>query len=44
MPDNFRKETLTLEVVGFRGVYNAILGRSCYVKFMVVPNCDAPGF
>jgi hypothetical protein len=38
MPDNFRKETLTFEVVGFRGAYHAILGRSCYAKFMAVPN------
>jgi hypothetical protein len=37
-PDNFRKETLTFEVVGFRGVYHAILGRPCYTKFMAVPN------
>jgi hypothetical protein len=37
-PDNFRKETLTFEVVGFWGAYHAILGRPCYVKFMVVPN------
>jgi hypothetical protein len=37
-PDNFRKETLTFEVVGFRGAYHAILGRSCYAKFMAVPN------
>jgi hypothetical protein len=37
-PDNFCKETLTFEVVGFRGAYDAILGRSCYTKFMVVPN------
>jgi hypothetical protein len=36
-PDNYRKETLTFEVVGFRGVYHAILGRPCYTKFMVVP-------
>jgi hypothetical protein len=28
-PDNFRKETLTFEVVGFRGAYHAILGRPC---------------
>jgi hypothetical protein len=26
-PDNYRKETLTFEVVGFRGAYHAILGR-----------------
>jgi hypothetical protein len=37
-PDNFPKETLTFEVVGFRGVYHAILGRPYYAKFMVVPN------
>jgi hypothetical protein len=37
-PDNFRKETLTFEVVGFRGAYHAILGWPCYAKFMVVPN------
>jgi hypothetical protein len=37
-PDNFRKETLTFEVVGFRGVYHAILGCLCYAKFMAVPN------
>jgi hypothetical protein len=37
-PDNFHKETLTFEVVGFRGVYHAILGRPCYAKFMAVLN------
>ncbi|CAN6251823.1 unnamed protein product [Urochloa humidicola] len=37
-PDNFRKETLTFEVVGFRGSYHAILGRPAYAKFMAVPN------
>jgi hypothetical protein len=37
-PYNFRKETLTFEVVGFRGPYHAVLGRPCYVKFMAVPN------
>jgi hypothetical protein len=37
-PDNFRKEILTLEVVWFRGMYHAILGRPCYTKFMAVPN------
>jgi hypothetical protein len=36
--DNFRKETLTFEVVGFRGAYHAILGRQCYAKFMAVSN------
>jgi hypothetical protein len=38
MPNNFDKETLTLEVVGFRGAYHAILGQLCYAKFMAVPN------
>jgi hypothetical protein len=37
-PSNFRRETLMLEVVGFRGTYHAVLGRPCYAKFMVVPN------
>jgi hypothetical protein len=37
-PDNFRKETLTFEVVGIRGAYHAILGRLCYTRFMAVPN------
>jgi hypothetical protein len=37
-PSNFRKETLTFEVVGFRGTYHAVLGRLCYAKFMAVPN------
>jgi hypothetical protein len=37
-PDNFRKETLTFEVVGFRGAYHTILERLCYAKFMVVSN------
>jgi hypothetical protein len=36
--DNYRKETLTFEVVGFRGAYHTILGRPCYAKFMAVPN------
>jgi hypothetical protein len=37
-PSNFRKETLTFEVVGFWGTYHVVLGRPCYAKFMVVPN------
>jgi hypothetical protein len=37
-PPNFRKETLTFEVVGFQGTYHAVLGRPCYAKFMAVPN------
>jgi hypothetical protein len=35
---NFRTETLTFEVVGFSGMYHAILGRLAYAKFMVVTN------
>ena len=35
---NFREEVLTFEVVGFWGAYHAILGRSCYAKFMAIPN------
>jgi hypothetical protein len=37
-PNNFHKETLTFEVVGFRDAYHSILGRLCYAKFMAVPN------
>jgi hypothetical protein len=37
-PYNFRKETLTFMVVGFRGAYHTILGCPCYAKFMAVPN------
>jgi hypothetical protein len=37
-PGNYRKETLTFEVVGFKGAYHTILGRPCYAKFMAVPN------
>ena len=37
-PSNFRKESLTVEVVGFKGAYHAILGRPCYVMFMAIPN------
>jgi hypothetical protein len=36
--NNYLKETLTFEVVGFRGMYHAILGRPYYAKFMAVPN------
>ena len=36
-PINFRRETLTFEVVGFQGAYHAVLGRPCYVKFMAIP-------
>ncbi|XP_039833055.1 uncharacterized protein LOC120693956 [Panicum virgatum] len=37
-PSNFQKETITFEVVGFKGSYHAILGRPCYAKFMAIPN------
>jgi hypothetical protein len=37
-PSNFRRETLTFEVVEFRGTYHAVLGRPCYAKFMAIPN------
>jgi hypothetical protein len=37
-PSNFRMETPTFEVVGFRGTYHAVLGRPSYAKFMAVPN------
>jgi hypothetical protein len=37
-PSNFRRETLTFEVVGFQGTYHTVLGRPCYAKFMAVPN------
>jgi hypothetical protein len=37
-PDNFCKETLSFEVVGFWGAYHTILEWPCYAKFMAVPN------
>jgi hypothetical protein len=37
-PDNFRKKTLTFEMVGFRGAYHTILGCPCYTKFIAAPN------
>jgi hypothetical protein len=37
-PANFRKETLTFEVIGFHGTYHAILGCPCYARFMAIPN------
>ena len=35
---NYRKETLTFEVVGFHGTYHAILECPCYVKLIAIPN------
>jgi hypothetical protein len=37
-PSNFKKETLTFEVVGFHDTYHSMLGRPCYAKFMAIPN------
>jgi hypothetical protein len=37
-PANFKKETLTFEVVGFHETCHAILRHPYYTKFMVVPN------
>ena len=37
-PTNYRMVTLTFEVVGFHGIYHAILGHPCYAKFVTVPN------
>jgi hypothetical protein len=37
-PSNFRKETLTFEVVRFRDTYHSVLGRPCYAKFMAILN------
>jgi hypothetical protein len=37
-PFNYRTETLTFEVVGFCGMYHAILGCPCYAQFMTIPN------
>ncbi|XP_066392535.1 uncharacterized protein [Miscanthus floridulus] len=37
-PSNYRTKTLTFEVVRFSRTFHAILGRSCYAKFMAVSN------
>ncbi|XP_066324200.1 uncharacterized protein [Miscanthus floridulus] len=37
-PSNYCKEVLTFEMVGFKGMYPAILGWPCYTKFMAVPS------
>ena len=36
-PTNFWKEVLDFQVVDFPSPYHALLGRPCYVKFLVVP-------
>ena len=35
---NFRKDTLTFELVGFHGTYHAIIGHPGYAKFVAIPN------
>jgi hypothetical protein len=35
---NFCTKMLTFKVVGFSGMYHAIIGRLAYVKFMTMPN------
>jgi hypothetical protein len=35
---HYRKETLSFEVVDFKGPYHAILRRPCYTKFMAIPS------
>ena len=35
---NYYTETLTFEIADFTDTYHAILGRSCYAKFMAIPN------
>lgn len=35
---NFHTERLQFVVINFPGSYNSIFGRSCYTKFMVIPN------
>ena len=37
-PTNYRMKTLIFEVVGFHGIYHAILGRPCHAKFMAIPS------
>ncbi|XP_066360984.1 uncharacterized protein [Miscanthus floridulus] len=36
--DNFCKESLTIKVVDFSGMYHALLKRPCFTTFMVVTN------
>jgi hypothetical protein len=35
---HYKKESLSFEVVDFQGPYSAIFERSCYAKFMAIPN------
>ena len=37
-PDNFRSEELIFDIVPFRSGYHALLGRTVFAKFNVVPH------
>lgn len=37
-PFNYRTETLTFEVVGFKRSYHAIMRQPWYVNFMAIPD------
>ena len=37
-PDNFRSEDLIFDIVPFRSGYHALLGRTAFAKFNVVPH------
>ena len=38
-PDNFRSEELIFDIVPFRSGYHALLGRTAFARFNVVPQC-----
>ena len=37
-PDNFRSEELIFDIVPFRSGYHALLGRTAFARFNVVPH------
>ena len=37
-PDNFRSEQLIFDIVPFRSVYHALLGRTAFARFNAVPH------
>ena len=37
-PDNFRSEDLIFDIVPFRSGYHALLGRTAFTRFNVVPH------
>ena len=37
-PDNFRSEVLIFDIVPFRSVYHALLGRTAFARFNAVPH------